>query len=96
MTEPHIHVTVAIPIFRIPHRSEQGLPEHCAECGGTLDVTQPDAAEPDHLLGTCGDCGAWYVLAWQEWGEHGVMVRISQWEAYRAGLDEDRTAPRSE
>lgn len=34
----------------------------CAGCGADLDVHQPDAADPDRLLGTCAGCGAWVLI----------------------------------
>jgi hypothetical protein len=94
MIEPRSHALIKIPIVRIPHRSEEGLPERCAECGGALNVTQPDAVDPDHLLATCDDCGAWYVMAWREYDDHGIMARVSEWAAYRAAIDQDGTGPR--
>ena len=37
----------------------------CAHCHSPLDRHQPDEARPDHLLGTCCDCGAWYLIGVQ-------------------------------
>lgn len=34
----------------------------CACCEGTLDVHQPEPERPERLLGTCPDCGAWYLI----------------------------------
>ena len=31
----------------------------CQKCRAELDVHQPDESNPDHLLGTCRDCGRW-------------------------------------
>lgn len=38
----------------------------CLECHDVLEVHQPDAANPARLLGTCPECGAWYVLDFEE------------------------------
>ena len=38
----------------------------CLECHDVLDVHQPDAANPARLLGTCPECGEWYVLDFEE------------------------------
>ena len=37
---------------------ERGCP-HCRE---ELELHQPDATNPDRLLGTCGSCGSWYIV----------------------------------
>lgn len=32
------------------------------DCGEPLDVHQPEADSPSRLLGTCYDCGLWYLI----------------------------------
>lgn len=38
----------------------------CMACGSALDLHQPDATQPDRLLGTCsgdhGPCGCWHMI----------------------------------
>jgi hypothetical protein len=34
----------------------------CTRCHCPLDRHQPDEARPNRLLGTCCDCGAWYLI----------------------------------
>jgi len=34
----------------------------CSRCHSVLERHQPDAGQPDRLIGTCDDCGAWYLL----------------------------------
>ena len=34
----------------------------CVSCHNPLDLHQPDGERPDQLLGTCPDCGAWYLI----------------------------------
>jgi hypothetical protein len=34
----------------------------CRNCQATLNVHQPDEDRPEHLLGTCAGCGAWYLI----------------------------------
>ena len=34
----------------------------CSCCGERLDLHQPDAERPDRLLGTCAECGAWFLI----------------------------------
>ncbi|GAC1447453.1 MAG: hypothetical protein NVSMB9_29620 [Isosphaeraceae bacterium] len=49
--------------------SDEGL---CACCQCPLDRHQPDAEQPDRQLGTCGDCGTWFLID----SETGVMYSI--------------------
>src|SRR5438067_1676467 len=43
--------------------SDQGLEApRCRACQSGLNVHQPDEDHPEHLLGTCDDCGAWYLI----------------------------------
>src|SRR4051794_36713244 len=43
--------------------SAEGLePPQCRDCLTTLNLHQPDEGRPDQLLGTCADCGAWYLI----------------------------------
>ena len=39
-----------------------GLPV-CPDCGGTLDLSQPDELHARRLLGVCTQCRAWSVPA---------------------------------
>lgn len=34
----------------------------CPECATRLAIHQPDARQPDRLLGTCVVCGTWCLL----------------------------------
>ncbi len=34
----------------------------CARCQNALERHQPDGERPDQLLGTCADCGMWYLI----------------------------------
>jgi hypothetical protein len=34
----------------------------CACCQGILEVHQPDLERPDRLLGTCAECGSWFLI----------------------------------
>jgi hypothetical protein len=43
--------------------SDEGIePPVCRECEVDLNVHQPDEGRPEHLLGTCPCCGAWYLI----------------------------------
>ncbi len=34
----------------------------CVRCQTPLDRHQPDGERPDQLLGTCSECGSWYLI----------------------------------
>lgn len=43
--------------------SDDGLETPCCrDCEAPLNVHQPDEDRPEHLLGTCPRCGAWYLI----------------------------------
>src|SRR4051794_7231053 len=43
--------------------SDEGLePPVCRDCQSPLNIHQPEEAHPEHLLGPCSDCGAWYLI----------------------------------
>jgi hypothetical protein len=43
--------------------SDEGLETpSCRNCRTPLNVHQPDEDRPEHLLGTCPHCGAWYLI----------------------------------
>src|SRR3954452_5883307 len=43
--------------------TDQGLETpQCRDCRMAMNVHQPDEDRPEHLLGTCASCGAWYLI----------------------------------
>ncbi len=34
----------------------------CTGCDAVLDIHQPDTECPDRFLGTCPECGAWFLI----------------------------------
>ncbi len=47
-------------------RLRSGLADHseieCPICEDFLVISQPDEQSPDHLLGTCTECGSWFLI----------------------------------
>jgi hypothetical protein len=62
--------TTLAPFERV--RFEVAAEILCAECQCPLDRHQPDPEQPDRLLGTCEDCGTWYLID----GELCVMIAL--------------------
>jgi len=53
-------ITWNVTVLKI---SEDGLETPCCrDCQAPLNVHQPDEDRPEHLLGTCARCGAWYLI----------------------------------
>lgn len=49
----------------------------CPECGGSLDLEQPDPHDPDRLLGVCcGRCRSLYLLDVCPGGHEMVLVQL--------------------
>lgn len=34
----------------------------CPVCSHDLDIHQPDEGSPERLLGTCPECGSWFLI----------------------------------
>ena len=80
---PGPSVPVDLALIRFPLSSE-GLPGlTCSHCGESLDVFQPDGYFPERLLGTCGRCGAWYLLDTVPEKDVAVMVLLPDGRYFR-------------
>jgi hypothetical protein len=53
---------IAWTVTPLPVSDEGFEPPECRECDVDLNVHQPDEDRPEHLLGTCPCCGAWYLI----------------------------------
>jgi hypothetical protein len=58
---PHqLSISWNVTVLEVSH---DGLVSPCChKCGTQLDIHQPDEGSPDHLLGTCRDCGSWHMI----------------------------------
>lgn len=66
------------PTFRVlaevePSKTQDGPRCEGSACGHPLELHQPDSGNPDRLLGTCPNCGTWYIL--DEIGDNRRTVR---------------------
>ncbi len=53
---------VTLMLDVVPEAAQEPFGWRCPRCREELELHQPDAANPDRLLGTCGACGRWYVV----------------------------------
>jgi hypothetical protein len=81
-------VPVDLALIRFPLTTE-GLPSlNCSHCSESLAIYQPDGYFAERLLGTCGRCGAWYLLDTVPDKDLAVMVLLPDGDYFRkaAGL----------
>ncbi len=60
----------------------------CPICDDLLVIHQPDERSPDHLLGTCLECGTWFLI----YGGEELMLRLPEVEAVRDAISSSRGA----
>ena len=68
----------------------------CRTCGSALALHQPDEKTPEHLLGTCGDCGDWFLIVVTRDGAEALMFNLPVIAAIRAELasaEDESTKP---
>lgn len=65
---------VTLEVRTVPFGPEGLSPSGCLQCNGPLTIHQPDADDPDRLMGSCDDCGAWYAFAISADGAEAVAV----------------------
>jgi hypothetical protein len=56
----------------------------CLNCGAPLEVHQPDSEDPGRFIGTCDQCGRWYLLDWVPLTVEGVMLMLPSHEELQA------------
>ena len=61
----------------------------CLNCGAPLELHQPDAEEPRRFVGTCGQCGRWYLLDWDPGTAGGLMLLLPGHDELRATAQAD-------
>lgn len=56
----------------------------CLNCNAPLELLQPDADEPRRFVGTCDQCGRWYLLDWIPPTAEGHMLLLPSYEELQA------------
>jgi hypothetical protein len=70
--------------------SDDGLETaECRDCRVPLNVHQPDEDRPDHLLGTCARCGAWYLIELGAEDGGAYLVDLTNVAVFHAALKQD-------
>jgi hypothetical protein len=87
--------------FRLPRRVDLSLivdhvpmpeggltPIACPRCQSTLCIHQPDPNFPDLLLGTCGECGNWFLVGLSPDGREALSLNLPDLDEIRGTLAE--------
>ncbi len=53
---------VALSVVRLSTAQDGSNEAWCEDCDCPVDIHQPDVERPQRLLGTCPECGTWYLL----------------------------------
>jgi hypothetical protein len=72
-------IHLALDLIRIDANSGGLSSLPCPGCHEGLALHQPDPQLPDRLLGTCGECHAWFLIL----AIAGLMVRLPDEEDLR-------------
>jgi hypothetical protein len=87
-------LSVTLPITPVLPCDEDATWVCCLGCGAPLELHQPDAGEPQRFVGTCDQCGRWYLLDWvPNSGSSGNTVRGIDPDASRCALTRRRFHP---
>lgn len=70
-----ITTTTSWNVLLIPSKTRTAEPG-CTVCHQPLDLHQPDVEQPDRLLATCGNCGAWHLLQQPDHGKKSLLARL--------------------
>ncbi len=66
---------VPVPVQGVPTKGVA----RCLSCKEDLALHQPDVERPDRLLGTCHECGRWYLID----DEAHIMAALPDLRAHR-------------
>lgn len=64
----------------------------CQKCRTELDIHQPQADDPNELLGTCNQCGGWYLIQVAPGGSEALLLNLPGVEFVRETLAQARKA----
>ncbi len=79
-------LSVTLPVTPVLPDPKGGAWAACLGCGSSLELHQPDAAEPRRFVGTCDECGRWFMLDWAPDSAEGLMVVLPTHEELLAAF----------
>ncbi len=66
----------SLALLRVPITPDSTSDLSCPDCGGPLDVMQPDVTQPERLLGVCLECKTWALIAVPPHGEEVLLALL--------------------
>jgi hypothetical protein len=82
---PH-EMTVTCQVTPLTIRDGELEPALCRDCQARLNTHQPDEDRPEHLLGTCPECGKWYLIEFSKSGSDAFLIDLIDFALIRATL----------
>lgn len=76
MAESARFLAVTLPVAAVLPCPEDATWVCCLNCSAPLELYQPEAEEPRRFVGTCDQCGRWYLLDWDPLLAEGHMVML--------------------
>jgi hypothetical protein len=62
----------------------------CPDCHEALELHQPDATDPDRLLGTCAECSKWFILVATPTGDRALVLRLPTSAELQRAIERER------
>lgn len=83
---------VRCEVTRLAGSGEEIEAPTCRACDELLTLHQPEEDAPGHLLGTCGGCGAWFLVEVLDEGREAYLIDLRIVATIRAELESMREA----
>ncbi len=69
-------LTVPLTFVRLTRCVEDAVRIPCLNCTHALEIHQPEVGEPERFIGTCEQCGRWYLMDCTEAQEANLMILL--------------------
>jgi hypothetical protein len=86
MAESTGFLPVTLPVAPVRPCPEDATWVCCLNCAAPLELHQPEAEEPQRFVGTCDQCGRWYLLDWVPHSTEGLMLMLPSHEELRMAI----------
>lgn len=81
-------ISIPMAFAHIAPNADDLVRARCLHCDSPLELHQPECDDPERLIGTCGECGAWSLLSWEPGHDRGVLLMLpDQRTLHRAAAD---------
>jgi hypothetical protein len=91
MSESTRFLPVTLPVAGVLPCPEDETWVCCLNCGAPLELHQPETEDPRRFVGTCDQCGRWYLLDWVPLSGEGLMVMLPTHEELQKAIKPQET-----